>query len=205
LAAVVAQQDVFWLAAALLAAERICYGWIWLRPGAFRAALRSLPGGAHLDPTSAVLALCSGFKVVQAGVFAAWCLVFGQAAGWPDNRGSVAGLLGALLLVAGQTLNVSVFLRLGRIGVFYGDRLGHRTAWRDEFPFSWLDHPQYVGVVASIWGVFAILRHPHEDWMILPLLETIYYGISACVEKTSPAAAAARSDRASGARSARDP
>ena len=88
-------------------------------------------------------------------------------------------------------LNAAVFVRLGVTGVFYGNRFGHAVHWRYGFPFSWIRHPQYVGTVATIWGVFLALRFPNPDWIALPLLETAYYVAGAFLEDdaTPPASA----------------
>jgi methylene-fatty-acyl-phospholipid synthase len=86
------------------------------------------------------------------------------------------------LIVAGQILNCGVFYRLGKVGVFYGSRLGYDMPWSRAFPFSWLKHPQYVGTVWSIWGFFVIMRFPHPDWYLLPALETVYYLLGAHFE-----------------------
>ena len=59
---------------------------------------------------------------------------------------------------------------------------GHDVRWRYGFPFSWFRHPQYVGTVATIWGVFLALRWPHPDWIVLPLIETAYYVAGAWLE-----------------------
>ena len=84
-------------------------------------------------------------------------------------------MAGAILIVVGQILNFSVFHRLGKIGVFYGNKFGYEVPWHREFPFSLLKHPQYVGALFSIWGFFLVTRFPHDDWFMLPVLETVYY------------------------------
>jgi protein-S-isoprenylcysteine O-methyltransferase Ste14 len=94
-------------------------------------------------------------------------------------------LVGAALVVLGQSLNLMVFARLGRVGVFYGNRLGHHVRWCQGFPFSWIRHPQCVGTVLAIWGLFVLLRYPAPDWAALPLLETLYYTIGSCLEQGS--------------------
>jgi len=86
----------------------------------------------------------------------------------------VTGLAWALA-VAGQVLVVSTFYRLGRAGVFFGDRLGYAVPRCRKFPFSLLSHPQYVGTLLTIWGGFMLVRFPNADWYALPVLETIYY------------------------------
>ena len=85
--------------------------------------------------------------------------------------------------MTGQILNVSVFYRLGKVGVYYGVRFGHPVPWCNDFPFLLLRHPQYVGAVMSIWGFFLIMRFPHGDWFVLPALETVYYAMGAYYEQ----------------------
>jgi len=172
-------------AAVALAAERACYVWIARAPASFRAWC-ARPALAWLgDPVDVVEILFCAFKVLQAAVFAAW----GWAHGGPElTRSRWALGVALVLVVAGQILNVSVFYRLGRIGVFFGDRFGHRLPWCRAFPFSVLSHPQYVGAVATIWGLFLALRFPHPDWSALPLLETVYYAVGAALERGHPVA-----------------
>ena len=71
---------------------------------------------------------------------------------------------------------------LGSSGVFYADRFGQRIPRCREFPFSLFDHPQYMGTLASIWGLFIVMRFPYPDWYLLPALETIYYSVGAWLE-----------------------
>src|SRR5262249_44921486 len=114
-------------------------------------------------------------------VFAGWCLAF--AGRFPTMSDSIAAIaLGAVLILAGQVLNVMVFYRLGRIAVFFGHWLGPEGGWGQAFPFSMLAHPQYVGTVLTIWGFFLAARFPHDDWFLLPVLETIYYAAGAFLE-----------------------
>jgi phosphatidylserine decarboxylase len=162
--------------AVALSIERVAYVAIWRRPDAFRALCVRARLGA---PVVALQRLFYAFKALQALVFAAWIAHHGGLAA----SGSGALALGASLLVLGQMLNVAVFHRLGRIGVFYGARFGHAVPWVRAFPFSVFAHPQYVGTVASIWGLFLATRFPHGDWIALPLLETLYYAIGARLER----------------------
>jgi hypothetical protein len=74
------------------------------------------------------------------------------------------------------------FYRLGRVGAFFGSRLGHDVRWCRAFPFSLLAHPQYVGTVMTIWGFFLAMRFPREDWYVLPAIETVYYVVGGYLE-----------------------
>jgi methylene-fatty-acyl-phospholipid synthase len=173
-----------WLvvAAGLLALERGCYVWITRAPRSFRRWC-ARPAVARLgEPVNVVRALFLAFKVLQCGVFAGWCLIYADGVPAVSESGA-AFALGAVLILVGQTLSGMVFYRLGRIAVFFGDRLGYDVAWCDAFPFSVLGHPQYVGSVLTIWGVFLATRFPHDDWLLLPLLETIYYAAGAFLEE----------------------
>jgi methylene-fatty-acyl-phospholipid synthase len=175
--------------AALLSLERLCYVWAWRRPRSFARAGRRWRLGR--DPVTALERAFCFFKLVQTAVFAAWCLWFA-----PDHRPAMSSsdeaiLLGGLLVVAGQTLNFSAAWRLGRVGMFYGIRFGHRVPRVDRFPYSVLTHPQYFGTVATIWGLFLALRFPEPDWIVLPLLESTYYLVAAFLESDRVLAAEA--------------
>lgn len=174
--------DLLLGAALLLALERACYVWAWRMPEGFRA-LCAGPGRFGPGPTEALRTLFFGFKALQIGVFAWWCLAHADGAAWPPDAPAWAMALGAAFVVAGQALNTGVFYRLGSVGVFYGNRFGYDVAWCDAFPFSVTAHPQYVGTVLTIWGVFLVLRFPHDDWIALPALETAYYVIGARLER----------------------
>ena len=169
--------------AVLLSLERLCYVWIWRHPEAFRT-LCDHPAVACIGtPVDVVQKLCYGFKVIQGAVFVGWAYVYGHGSLWPLSGGPWSLGLGGVLLVVGQLLNVSVFYRLGTVGVFYGNRLGYEMPWCRAFPFSWLKHPQYVGTVLSIWGFFLVMRFPHDDWYMLPAIETAYYVLGAYFEQ----------------------
>ena len=172
---------LFTLSALLLSLERICYVWAWRHTDSFVAFCESAPVALLGEPSAVLERFFYGFKLIQIGVFVAWCLAHGNGAPWPRDPG-VAAVVGVAAIAFGQTLNLAVFHRLGRIGVFYGNRLGYHLPWVDGFPFSLVRHPQYVGAVLSIWGFFLVTRFPHEDWVVLPLLETAYYALGAHLE-----------------------
>ncbi len=168
-------------AAAALSVERACYVWIARAPAAFRRVCAH-PLVAWLgEPVAVVRALFCGFKVLQLSVFVWWCYLLGGSLA-PATLDGLALAVGSALIVAGQVLNLSVFYRLGAAGVFYGDRLGYEVPRCQAFPFSVLSHPQYVGTVMTIWGFFVVMRFPHDDWILLPALETVYYVVGTWLE-----------------------
>lgn len=167
---------VFLLAAVLLSLERICYVYIWRFPEVFHAFCDHPAIAGWGEPVDVLEKLFYGFKVIQLGVFFGWCYFHADGLPSPFGSGDVSSLVaGGVLIMVGQTLNFGAFYRLGKVGIFYGNKLGHEVPWCEEFPFSFLKHPQYVGTLLSIWGFFLVMRFPHDDWYILPVLETVYY------------------------------
>jgi hypothetical protein len=166
---------VFLVAAALLSLERICYVWVWRSPESFRAFCDRPVVASFGEPVAVLQKLFYCFKGIQFAVFFGWCYFHGPGSPWLLNESGLSLALGGALLIAGQMLNFSVFRRLGKIGVFYGNKFGYEIPWCREFPFSLLKHPQYVGTVLSIWGFFVAMRFPSDDWYLLPTLETVYY------------------------------
>ncbi len=171
------------ICSALLSIERISYFLIWRHPEAFNRLCQQPLVALVGEPVDVLQKLFYLFKVIQVGVFLGWCVVFSpDGIAMPSNHPLVLGLAGALLSV-GLFLNASVFHRLGKVGVFYGNKLGHEVPWVHGFPFSVLNHPQYVGTLLNIWGFFLLMRFPHPDWVILPIIETIFYAIGARYER----------------------
>ncbi|ORE86401.1 hypothetical protein ATO7_13928 [Oceanococcus atlanticus] len=173
----------FFAAAVVLSFERLTYIYVWRRPRAFASRCRRWRLAA--DPVAGLERLFYLFKVIQILVFAAWIFMFSagqwpQLAAWPFLSG------GIVLILVGQMLNLMTFWRLGRVGIFYGVRFGHEVAWCRQFPFSVFRNPQYLGTVLSIWGLFIAVRFEQPDWLLIPLLQTLYYALGAHFEKDSP-------------------
>jgi phosphatidyl-N-methylethanolamine N-methyltransferase len=173
----------FVVAAALLSIERFCYIWVWRNPESFRTLCAESIMAALGAPVAVLQKLFYCFKGIQLGVFFAWCLYYRSGPLGPGTAGVFPFALGGVLIATGQFLNFSVFRRLGEVGVFYGNRFGYEIEWTQEFPFSVLKHPQYVGALLSIWGFFLAMRFPHPDWLIIPCLETVYYMLGAHFEQ----------------------
>jgi methylene-fatty-acyl-phospholipid synthase len=166
--------------AALLSLERLTYAAVWRAPNAFRRW-----SDRHARQRSAIdtlVLLFVAFKVLQTAVFLGWCFAHNGNL-LPYSSDGRVPIAGGVLIAAGQILNISVFRVLGRVGVFYGNRLGQVVPWRQTFPFTWFEHPQYVGTVLTIWGFFVLMRFPAPDWLVVPALETVYYALGAYFER----------------------
>jgi methylene-fatty-acyl-phospholipid synthase len=174
---------IFAGAAALLSLERICYVVVWRASDAFRAWCARAMLTRHRDPIDVLMILFGLFKALQLAVFLAWCYLHSDGTLRPATTSGWVLAIGAAVIAAGQFLSLSVFSRLGKAGVFYGNKLGYAIPWCRTFPFTWFTHPQYVGTVLSIWGFFFFMRFPQDDWFVLPALETIYYVVGAHLEQ----------------------
>src|SRR2546428_6211781 len=146
------------VAAALLALERAVYVVIARAPDAFRALCARPAVARHGDPIAIVEKLFYAFKALQLAVFGAWCYVHGGGSLIPVHRNPLVFGLAAVLVVAGQILNVTVFYRLGRTGVFFGDRLRDRDGRGPEVPLSGRFHPHCVARPFALCGFFPSCR-----------------------------------------------
>jgi len=174
------------IAGALLGVERACYVWIARWPQSF-CAWAARPSVAWLGaPVAVVEKLFYAFKGLQLAIFIGWCYLHDPSL-VPSAPAAVIAV-GVVLFLAGQLLVMTGFYRLGRVAVFFGDRLGYDAPWCSAFPFSVLPHPQYFGAVLSIWAFFAVMRYPHADWWVIPVIETVYYAAAATLEERSVAA-----------------
>ena len=173
---------VLLVAALVLSFELVCYVWIWRWPDSFLKVCERPLVALLGEPVAVLEKLFYCFKVIQIAAFLGWCHFYGDGSLQLVREGPILAAGSALILV-GQILNLSVFWRLSTVGVFYGNRLGYDIPWSREFPFSFLRHPQYVGSLLSIWGFFLAMRLPHNDWYLLPSLETAYYTFGAYLEQ----------------------
>ena len=167
----------------LLSFERVFYIRVWRNPDWFRSFCNARLIAQLRDPVTAVRSAFYVFKGVQLAVFCGWCYAFGAGERGYISAQAPAVALAGILILTGQILNFGVFLRLGRVGVFYGDIFGHELPRCQQFPFSVLNHPQYVGALLSVWGFFLLTRYPNLDWLYLPLVETAYYALGAYFEQ----------------------
>lgn len=169
--------------AGALSVERICYVWVWRNPEAFRNFCSTPVIAVFGEPVDILRNLFVCFKTLQLAVFVGWCYVHGNGTLIPASEDGIWMVVGGAFIAIGQLLNIGVFVQLGKIGVFYGNKLGYQVPWCQGFPFSLLRHPQYVGAVLSVWGFFMTTRFPHDDWFILPVLQTGYYMVGAYLEQ----------------------
>ena len=85
-------------------------------------------------------------------------------------------ILGIILIISGQYLNLAVYYKLGEKGVYYG--LQYRTIMfrklSNEFPF-YISHPQYLGGVLSYIGVYFLTAYNNS--LFNPVLTVLLINI----------------------------
>lgn len=122
------------LAAGALSLERLWYAWFWYAPDSFRR-LCSKPAVAFLgEPIDVLRNLFFCFKILQFAVFVGRCYLYGEGTILQPGDEGPWMAVGGVLIAVGQVLNVGVFVRLGKIGVFYGNKLGYQVPCAGGFP-----------------------------------------------------------------------
>ena len=69
------------------------------------------------------------------------------------------------------------------VGVFYGDRFDHQGPWCRGVSLLIVQTSAICRHAALHLGFFLVVCFPHDDWYLLPLLETGYYTLSAYFER----------------------
>ena len=71
-----------------------------------------------------------------------------------------------------------MYTSIGDAGVYYGFKLGIEVPWCHGFPFNvGLRHPQYVGVVLTLWGALAVLLSADTAAAELPQIVLAWGGM----------------------------
>ena len=87
-------------------------------------------------------------------------------------------LLGILLILKGQLLNLYCFYLLKEEGILYGNQFNKQLPWITTFPYNVMQNPQYIGVVISIWGMWFNTTDPYT----ISMISSVLYYIGAKVE-----------------------
>eukprot|EP00850_Spirogloea_muscicola_P021811 SM000262S09890 [mRNA] locus=s262:80297:83315:- [translate_table: standard] len=119
----------------LAVALPFCFYWyLWTHPRRWVAWCR----GA--DPCRTMARTAHLLKLVQAAA------VLSQSTlRWPP-------WYCVLAIAAGQALNIRVYQLLGESGVYYGVRFGKYVPWVVDFPFTYIQDPQYIGSILTLLG-----------------------------------------------------
>jgi methylene-fatty-acyl-phospholipid synthase len=142
----------FLLVCFLLSLQNLSYTFVWIRPKLFSQICKRPPFNKLGTPVDAMVAVFFANKVIQ---FVAPFLWYASVAPLPSLSDLTWYQFGTAIqfIVIGQILNVAIYQAIGKVGVYYGTRLGRHVPWVDGFPFNLINHPQYCGVVLSAFGI----------------------------------------------------
>ena len=149
----------WWVLVLCLSVPHWLYAFVWTRSKAFERFVFEYIG--IVSPVTVFSTTAHCLKVWQFLSLSAWYLGKGPFLGLGDR--SVPQLVIALgLLAFGQLLNISMMKAIGTNGVYYGVRLHRPVPWCTDFPFNTFRHPQYLGSVASLWGILLLIATPQH-------------------------------------------
>mmetsp|Transcript_20579 Transcript_20579/g.69993 ORF Transcript_20579/g.69993 Transcript_20579/m.69993 type:complete len:178 (-) Transcript_20579:37-570(-) len=163
-----------------LASTHVMYAFIWLRPASY---IRLTSGVCK--PVDFFMRSVFVLKFVQStavlGWYSGWDAgVLAEAAAAREPWQLAAFAAGTAF---GQVLNYSIYHAIGKEGVFYGCKLGYRVPWCTGFPFNVFRHPQYVGWVAQVWAIVALLYDASHTVMVpIGLFWTGCYVVTGIIE-----------------------
>ncbi len=83
-------------------------------------------------------------------------------------------------------MNVAAIQAIGKVGIYYGFKLGHSVPWFTGFPFNLVPHPQYVGSVMTVWGTLLLMGTPVHWAAGMQLIGTVWtlcYVASGAIEQ----------------------
>uniref|UniRef100_A0A7S3LI74 phosphatidyl-N-methylethanolamine N-methyltransferase n=1 Tax=Aplanochytrium stocchinoi TaxID=215587 RepID=A0A7S3LI74_9STRA len=159
-------------ASLLLSLERLAYGVVWKQPHVF-SKIAKKAGYPGKEPEF-IFNLVRLFKLVQIYVFATWYYThYGTSV---PSLTTTQFMVGLPILAFGQLLNFMVWYRIGIDGVCYGCKFGRSIPWCTQFPYSHFNHPQYLGAILTVWGMFIFCwQDCPYDWYAIPVIETSLY------------------------------
>ena len=159
----------------LLSLERLAYGVVWKKPHVIRTIATKV--GYQQKEPEMIFNFVRFFKLIQMYVMGTWYMShYGYQLPTID---AVQLCIAAAIILFGQVLNGMVWYRIGKEGVCYGCKFERNIPWCDKFPYSHFNHPQYLGAILTVWGMFAMTWNDYpNEWFYIPLVETILYGMS---------------------------
>eukprot|EP00301_Raphidiophrys_heterophryoidea_P011807 c18016_g1_i1.p1 GENE.c18016_g1_i1~~c18016_g1_i1.p1 ORF type:complete len:278 (+),score=45.01 c18016_g1_i1:46-834(+) len=175
-------ESPFLLVCFLLSLQNLSYSFVWIRPQVFTQFCKRNKLG---QPVDVMLAIFLANKVIQHTVPFAW---YASVAPIPSLFDLTAYQIGTgfQFIVLGQVLNIAIYRAIGKVGVYYGTRLGRQVPWVSGFPFNLISHPQYCGVVLTVFGLVVLLftpAHCENGLFGLFVVQTTLYVIMGLVEQ----------------------
>ncbi|CAJ1338484.1 unnamed protein product [Effrenium voratum] len=184
------QTPSLWICLLGVSTNYFMHGFIWNYPTRFTSLCQKQPLkslGSH--PVDVFASLEVVAKVVQGFSVLALLGPSGRQGAWAAASTAPAWCWAAFaaLVAAGQALNVATYNAIGNAGVYYGFKLGRTVPWCHGFPFNTgLRHPQYLGVVLTLYGALPLLMSKELLQLGLPQLVLTWgsmYGVMSAMEQ----------------------
>jgi len=172
----------FLLVCFLLSLQNISYTLVWVRSQAFTQFCKRNKLG---NPVDVVVAIFLANKTLQLIAPAVW---YFSIASIPSLSNLTTYQVGTAIqfIAIGQLFNIAIYQAIGKAGVYYGTRLGKSIPWVSGFPFNVISHPQYCGVVMTVFGLVVLLHtsvHCQSGLFGLFVVQTLLYVAMGLVEQ----------------------
>ena len=144
---------------AILSTPYVMYYFIWNNGMAFNSFFCN--NGVEWFST-----FCLALKALQ--TYTVYCASFPGSSFFSLDVAALSAHVSTLPLTAwaffttwftvGQALNLGIYHAIGKVGVYYGFKMGHHVPWATGFPFSVVQrHPQYIGAYFSFFSFLPFL------------------------------------------------
>ncbi|KAI8110979.1 hypothetical protein M9434_004553 [Picochlorum sp. BPE23] len=169
-----------WGVVGALALPHLLYAFIWYFPDMWMRMFRK--SSVRVFESMAWL-----LKVIQFSSVIAWMYIRMPSGVDVFAIPPLHAVIGVGLVAFGQVLNAGIYQAIGHAGVYYGFKLGHTVPWVDGFPFNVVQHPQYVGSVASVWGMAVLVwsQGPQPELVWLVVYWTFLYICTGVMESST--------------------
>jgi len=130
--------------------SHILYYYIWNYPFHFRFYAKDL----GLTPVTLMSSLSYTQKILQFLFIYSYSINNDTLMPYFENLN-----MGNILLIGiGQTLNLSVYYKLGTKGVYYGNKFGLQLPYITSFPYNiGINNPQYIGCILTLCGLYPLV------------------------------------------------
>ena len=181
--------DLF-LTCALISSSTVLYSFIWKNPSRWASLV-----GKQNNPSTVLSYVSFVLKILQ---FTSCFLLatknlphFGlQTFIHKASTNVISSLCCSLLFLLGQILNLSVYYKLTRQGVYYGAVLGYKIKWVNEFPYIisgyTIPDPQYIGCMIAALSILLFINDVSTSISLALIFWILNYVFLCLMEKTTP-------------------
>jgi len=181
--------DLF-VTCALISSSTVLYSFIWKNPSRWASLV-----GKQNNPSTVLYYISFVLKILQFSscfILATKNLPHFGAHNFIHKASTnvVSSVFLSLLFLLGQVLNLSVYYKLTRQGVYYGALLGYKIKWVNEFPYVIAGYsvpdPQYVGCMIAALSILLFINDVSSSISRALIFWLLNYVFLCLLEKTTP-------------------